>query len=461
MLISVDCLPYHLRGWWILQRLEQPGGTEGVTGPTRHLVDLLLSNRRAGDVGVTAVCSAHELVIDAALSSARSHGQLALVEATCNQVNQSGGYTGLTPFAFAQHVRARAQATRTAVVLGGDHLGPQPWRALPADEAMAHARTMVAAYVEAGFTKIHLDCSMRCADDPAILSEQIIAERAADLAAASESMNRDAAMSAPVYVIGTEVPPPGGMGPGHHLAVSDPARVAETVDAHRAAFRRRNLDQAIDRVIAVVVQPGVDFGNEEVVHFQPASAAALSLALPDSPPVVFEAHSTDFQRPGAYAALVAAHFAILKVGPAATFALREALYGLAHIEDVLTADAERSGLRRVLDDVMRRHPDHWKSHYTGGPEQISYLRNFSLSDRIRYYWQNPEVDVATRRLMMNLERVSIPRPLISQYLPRLLDAVLEGGVPARPRDLLLAHVRACLEPYAAAAGAHPGLLPES
>ncbi|MEO5896627.1 MAG: class II D-tagatose-bisphosphate aldolase, non-catalytic subunit [Vicinamibacterales bacterium] len=420
-----------------------------------------MRNRRAGDVGITAVCSAHELVIDAALASARSHGQLALVEATCNQVNQSGGYTGLTPSAFAQHVRGQALATGTAVVLGGDHLGPQPWRALPAVQAMAHARTMVAAYVEAGFTKLHLDCSMRCADDPAVLSEHTVAERAADLAAISESVTRDGSLSAPVYVIGTEVPPPGGMGPGHHLAVSDPGRVAETVDAHRAAFRWRNLDRGFDRVIAVVVQPGVDFGNEEVVHFQPASAAALSLALPDSPPVVFEAHSTDFQRPGAYAALVAAHFAILKVGPAATFALREGFYGLAHIEDALTADGERSGLRRVLDAAMIRHPDHWNSHYTGGSEQVSYLRHFSLSDRIRYYWQDPEVDVAARRLMMNLERVSIPRPLISQYFPGLLDAVLDGGVPARPRDLLLAHVMTCLQPYATAAGAHADRLSES
>lgn len=452
---------YHSSGRWILQKLKQPGGTEGVTGPTRQLVDLLLRNRRAGDVGITAVCSAHELVIDSALETARSHGQLALLEATCNQVNQHGGYTGLTPSAFAQHVRARAQAAGTAVVLGGDHLGPQPWRTLPADEAMAHARTMVAAYVEAGFTKLHLDCSMRCADDPEILSEQTIAERVADLAAISETVSRDGGLSAPVYVIGTEVPPPGGMGPGHHLAVSDPDRIAETVDAHRAAFRRRNLDRAIDQVIAIVVQPGVDFGNDEVVHFQPASAAALSRALPDSPPVVFEAHSTDFQRPAAYAALVSAHFAILKVGPAATFALREALYGLEHIEEVLTPVAERSRLRLVLDDAMKRTPDHWRSHYTGDSEQISYLRHFSLSDRVRYYWQDPEVDLAMRRLMMNLERVSIPRPLISQYLPRVLDVVLAANVPPRPRGLLLASVGACLEPYAVAAGAHADLFPEA
>ena len=92
---------------------------------------------------------------------------------------------------------------------------------------------------------------------------------------------------------------------------------------------------------------------------------------------------------------------------------------------------------------------------------MSYLRHFSLSDRVRYYWQDPEVDLATRRLMTNLDRISIPRPLISQYLPRVLDGVLAEDIPPRPRELLLASVRACLEPYALAAGAHANLVTES
>ena len=48
--------------------------------------------------------------------------------------------------------------------------------------------------------------------------------------------------------------------------------------------------------------------------------------------LIFEAHSTDYQTPAALAALVRDHFAILKVGPALTFALREALWALDCIE---------------------------------------------------------------------------------------------------------------------------------
>ncbi len=68
--------------------------------------------------GITPVCSAHPLVID---------GAPALIEATCNQVNQEGGYTGMTPAAFRDFVFAiadRVGFARDRVLLGGDHLGP-------------------------------------------------------------------------------------------------------------------------------------------------------------------------------------------------------------------------------------------------------------------------------------------------------------------------------------------------
>ena len=58
------------------------------------------------------------------------------------------------------------------MLLGGDHLGPNAWQALPADEAMARAEVLIEDYVGAGFRKIHLDCSMSCADDPAPLSDE-------------------------------------------------------------------------------------------------------------------------------------------------------------------------------------------------------------------------------------------------------------------------------------------------
>ena len=51
-------------------------------------------------VGITSVCTAHPLAIEAALLQGMADGSPVLIEATCNQVNQDGGYTGMTPAGF-------------------------------------------------------------------------------------------------------------------------------------------------------------------------------------------------------------------------------------------------------------------------------------------------------------------------------------------------------------------------
>ena len=115
--------------------------------------------------GITSVCSAHPSIIRAALRHGRDAEATVLIEATCNQVNHRGGYTGMTPESFAKRVYKIAKQEnypQNLVVLGGDHLGPNPWRDQPVNLAMHEAEKMVAAYVAAGFRKIHLDTSGLC-----------------------------------------------------------------------------------------------------------------------------------------------------------------------------------------------------------------------------------------------------------------------------------------------------------
>jgi D-tagatose-1,6-bisphosphate aldolase subunit GatZ/KbaZ len=333
-------------------------------------------------------------------------------------------------------------------ILGGDHLGPQPWRDEPAESAMAKAEAMVAEYVAAGFSKIHLDCSMRCADDPDNLPEEIVAARAARLARAAESANGTGHTLC--YVIGTEVPPPGGMGAGHAIEPTTPEAVADTVEAHRLAFAAGDTEAAFAKVVAVVVQPGVEFGNEDVVHFDEVAAAPLTSAVAGLPGIAYEAHSTDYQRPEVFAGLVRSHFAILKVGPALTFALREALFALEGVEKELVDGSQRSGLSAVVEAEMRAHPEQWQGHYSGTSERQRYLRRFSLSDRIRYYWTAPGVKRAVATLLANLDRTELPLPLISQFFPQHFEAVRSGTVAGNANALCEANVRAALLPYALA-----------
>ena len=415
-----------------------------------RVLDLLLGAQRvAGQVGITSVCSAHPLVLEAACREAQRAGTAVLVEATCNQVNQDGGYTGMTPAdfrAFVLGIAATVGLAAERVILGGDHLGPNPWKALPADEAMAKAEAMVAAYVAAGFRKIHLDCSMGCRGEPAALADAVVAERAARLAKVAEAAAAAAGLPAPVYIIGTEVPPPGGA--THEIQtieVTAPTAAERTLAVHREAFAAAGVAAALERVIGLVVQPGVEFGNANVVVYDPPAARALSGALARLPGLVFEAHSTDYQPTEALAALVEDGFAILKVGPGLTFALREALYGLDAVARELLGRTE--SLQATMERLMLAEPGNWQSHYPGTAAEQRLQRHFSYSDRIRYYWTQPEAVAAVEGLLRQLDGVSIPETLVSQYLGRLYPAVAAGSLPATARELCLAAVDLALAPY--------------
>jgi D-tagatose-1,6-bisphosphate aldolase subunit GatZ/KbaZ len=416
----------------------------------KTLLEIVRRHKAGATVGIPSVCSAHPLVLEAALRVALRTGGVALIEATSNQVNQDGGYTGMRPAAFRELVLSHARAVglpQDRVVLGGDHLGPNCWQRLEAAAALGKAGVMVAEYVAAGFRKIHLDCSMACADDAPALGDELIAERTAALCEIAEAAWRSAGGEPPVYVIGSEVPVPGG---AHEtlseLAVTSPAAVRATIDAHRAAFVRHGVEAAWQRVIALVVQPGVEFDHDHVIDYRPEKAVALSQCIVRVPGVVFEAHSTDYQTGAALEALVRDHFAILKVGPGVTFAMREALWALADIALELDVSAEIS-LKDTVLEAMQRDPRHWKSYYVDAGREAFDLQ-FSLSDRIRYYWNVPAVAQACTHLFESLTASGVPLTLLSQHMPRQYTAVREGWLRNDPRELVLDSVSQVLDQYA-------------
>jgi D-tagatose-1,6-bisphosphate aldolase subunit GatZ/KbaZ len=415
----------------------------------------LLQENRAGKwKGIYSVCSANRLVLEAAFAQAAHDRSPLLIEATCNQVNQEGGYTGLTPAQFRDYVHAIAQEMRfptERVILGGDHLGPNPWRTESAAVAMEKACAMVSAYAAAGFSKIHLDASMACRDDPRMLSNEVIAERAAQLCEVAESTTRTSA-SQPVYVIGTEVPTPGGAQEEMEIEVTSTESLEETLDVHRRAFSRRNLSSAWKRIIGVVVQPGVEFGNETVADYIPEKASELSKSILQTQGIVFEAHSTDYQTAESLRQLVGGHFGILKVGPELTFMMREAIFGLARIEDEWIAGDQRSNIRAIIERVMIENPGNWKAYYHGEEHPVRVARAYSLSDRIRYYWPNAEISKALALLIQNLEENPAPLPLVAQYLPRQAEAIRARAIRNDPTAMIHHKIGKSLSRYAEACG---------
>jgi D-tagatose-1,6-bisphosphate aldolase subunit GatZ/KbaZ len=449
-----------------LEKPLNPAIPEGRVDFGTNLQEVVVRNRASGKGGVYAVCSAHPWVIDAAIQQAREDDSVLHVESTSSQVNQLGGYTGQTPSQFAEFVHSAARRVglpQDRILLGGDHLGPFPWRDEPSDLALQKARELVRACVLAGYAKIHLDASMACADDsnnddPKLLPELVVARRAALLCEASEEAWKmlPHGVASPLYVIGTEVPAPGGESASGSAPVVTPVdSLHNTLQTFQQAFEQKGLSDAWQRVVGMVVQPGVEFGDNVVFEYNRTKAALLSAGLPRSPALVYEAHSTDYQSPGALAQMVEDHFAILKVGPWLTFAFREAVFALSEIErEILVGKKNQrlSQVREVLDQAMLRNPSHWRSYYHGDENQLRFSRAYSYSDRCRYYWYEPAVQAEIKLLLSNLRTRSSPLPLVSQYLPQEYDAIRAGLLQPEPEAIIRYHIQLVLRIYATACG---------
>ena len=427
-----------------------------ATNPIREMV----TKRQLGiHCGIPSFCTASKLVIEAILEQTKRFDDYALIEATSNQVNQFGGYTNMTPADFADYVYRIAdklEIPRERVLLGGDHLGPLAWADRPAAEAMENAKELVRQSVLAGSVKIHLDTSMRLGDDPTDvrLPDEVIAERGAILykvceEAFAERLKEYPDAMHPVYVIGSEVPIPGGNQEDEDtLKVTDPDAFEQTLITYRKKFKEMGLEDAWENIIAVVVQPGVEFGNDDIHIYDRVESHKLCQRLAKYPDIVFEGHSTDYQPPSKLKEMVEDGIAIIKVGPALTFALREGLFALSLMEkELIKNESQRANFIELLDRIMVENPKEWQKYYHGGDLQKELARKYSFSDRSRYYMARPEIEAAVSKLFDNIDSCNIPMGMIKQYMPEQFIKVREGRLKVEAKELVKDKIVNMVEDY--------------
>jgi D-tagatose-1,6-bisphosphate aldolase subunit GatZ/KbaZ len=416
--------------------------------------------------GIYSVCSANRYVVEAALLQGIEDGSSVLIEATCNQVNQFGGYTGMTPQDFKRFVISAAEnlgLPLNRIILGGDHLGPYPFREERAEGALVKTIDMLRAFVQAGYVKLHIDTSYRLSCDPGAddtaLQPSTIAARCALLCAEAEKafMERreiDPDAVRPVYVIGTEVPAPGGSEQSEpYGTITGVDDLEETIDLCTKAFRRHGIEDVLERVIAVVVEPGVEHGDEKVLEYNREKTGALSRAIRYYDGLVFEAHTTDYQTVHALKEMVEDGFAILKTGQSQTYAAREAVFLLNHIEEELlpyNKGLAPSRFIETLDRAMAAAPGYWTGFYRD--EDSSFQRRYSFYDRQRYYWNDRSVVKSLSILISNLRSMDIPLSLLSQFMPEQYRKIRAGVLRNDPEDLIRDRVMDHLREYAYAVG---------
>jgi D-tagatose-1,6-bisphosphate aldolase subunit GatZ/KbaZ len=431
-----------------------------------HQLQKIVHEQKSGKpTGIYSVCSANPWVIQAALRMGIEDDRPVLIESTCNQVNQHGGYTGLTPIEFNEAVRKEANSLGfpiSRLILGGDHLGPYPFREKNTQIALAETSAMVRQFTLAGCTKIHLDASYSTADDPggvgSALDPVLIAERSADMAVVAEESSQELrqsnpSASLPVYIIGTEVPAPGGDDEvEREVQVTKPVDVERTIQLTRVAFMQRGLEDAWNRVVAVVAQPGVEHGNRKILEYDRTKAADLTDYVRGTP-FVLEGHTTDYQTAPALRKMVEDGIAILKTGQSQTAALREAAVLLEHMEKEWLGHDRKYRLSSFTDTlcrIMRENDQYWKGYYTDADTDFNLL--YSLFDRQRYYWTIPAVESAIARLIDNLSSKPLPLSLISQFMPNQYQRIRLGLLDNKPEALLVDRVIDHMREYSYACG---------
>ena len=161
-------------------------------------------------------------------------------------------------------------------------------------------------------------------------------------------------------------------------------------------------------------------------------------SIKDFPNLVFEGHSKDYQTKIKLRELIEDGVGILKVGPGLTFAMREGMFALEHIEKELVygTDIEPSNFADTLEAEMLKDDKYWRKHYQGTELELRMKRKYSFSDRCRYYMPTPAVEAAADRLISNLRTLGVPLNLLSQFMPIQYTKVREGELENDPVALL-------------------------
>jgi D-tagatose-1,6-bisphosphate aldolase subunit GatZ/KbaZ len=110
--------------------------------------------------------------------------------------------------------------------------------------------------------------------------------------------------------------------------------------------------------------------------------------------------------------------------------------------------ATPSRIVETLERVMDANPAHWRP-YVASDRAERLTRLYGLSDRIRYYWPEPEVQASLRRLFANVDAARPPPGLVSQFAG---DMLLERTEPTLSERLVAAKVEAVVAKYRRACG---------
>ncbi len=384
-----------------------------------NIQSVIEQNRDGATIGLPCFCTANEMVLRTLFECCATHDVPAVIEASSNQVNQDGGYTGMSAADFSQWIgllSAEYGVANERLVMSGAHLGPRPWSHLSPKDALDKTKNLVKDFAAAGFRKIHLDAPVACNEEqqPDL---QTLATRTARLCEIAEKHSPHPDQL--VYVLTAPMTEPAfesNFSTEAHRA--PPATNAEqlntTLAAYQEAFIKQGLRHAWTKVVSIDAYLGIGFDHFSVHPLRENPIRRLSTEIMKHDGLSLSATSVDYQSSRNLSTLVENHVVFLKTGPELTFRMRESIFALATIAQQI-AVTDTPDIIAVIDSAIIEHPADWAPYFTGDIAIRKQLHHYSFSDRLRYYWNFPDVRSQLLKFISSLDTIKLPEALVSQH----------------------------------------------
>ena len=349
-------------------------------------------NKIIKDKALPSFCTSNTDVIKSILFFCHIKKLPCLIECTSNQVNQYGGYTNKTPQNFMKeisNIRKEINFDKKKLFLGGDHLGPLPWKKQNKAAAIKKSISLINDFLKQNFCKIHIDTSIKCKNDKYINSD-IIFYRTNQILN-NESIKKK--IRNKFLVIGTEVPL-SGSGDSKKIIKTNIKQIKAEVLKFRKILKKLKLK---NNLFGLVIEPGMKYMHSSIKKPNFTNFSKKK-HISKKNNFVYEAHSTDYQSKTILKQLVKNNFKFLKVGPELTYNYSRALFFMENVE-IKFFKIKNSNFKKTIFSTMLKNKKYWDGYYE--KKKFKLFLNSKL-DRMRYYFNTKSVANSIEVLKKNI-----------------------------------------------------------
>lgn len=373
------------------------------TPKLRKLLDRVQELTAQGHKPMTllAVCPNSPAVIKAAFRAAKRNNAPIMFAATLNQVDNDGGYTGMTQKDFVRVMRVEAKRNNFTgpYIAAIDHGGPwlkdiQTLEMWPYEKAMDAVKKSYEAALLAGYELIHVDPTVdRFLPKGEIIKIEVVAARTIELITHIENFRKERGLPRIAYEVGTEEV---------HGGLADMSVFNKFLDLLKEGLEKNGCADAWP--CFVVGKVGTDL---HTTFFDPVVAKQLTSTVAKYGSFIKGHYTDDVENPEEYPL---SGMGAANVGPEFTVAEFNALEELEAVENKLYDEgnvAMHSNMIAILKKLVI-DSGRWKKwvHGDESPDDFESItpdrQRWLMQTGARYIWQKPEAVAARQTLYSNL-----------------------------------------------------------